>query len=87
LDDDRRKFVRKLELVGDMQLTTTNVLLSYFDDDFLTQSTTRTMDMSLVRAFAMNLGNFRRRVWQVSYTGANPLRLQYLELKLRLGTN
>lgn len=87
LDDNRRKFIRRADLIGDVQSSTTNVSLQYSDDDYVTLSTARTMDMSQVRAFSSNLGNFRRRAWQISYTGSNPLRLQALELKIRLGGN
>lgn len=86
-DDENRKFVRSAELVGDRQSTTTNVSLQYSDDDFNNTSTARTLDMSQPTARAMNLGNFTRRSWQVSYTGSNPLRLESLHLRLRMGTD
>lgn len=86
-DDNRRKFVRKLELLGDVQSSTTNVSLQYSDDDWTTLSTARTLDMSQVNPFAMNLGMFRRRGWQISYSGANPFRSEGIELKIRIGTN
>lgn len=87
IDDDRRKYVKKADLLGDVQATTTNVSLQYSDDDYGTLSTARTMDMSLVRPTTGPMGNFRRRAWQISYTGANALRLGGLELRLRLGSN
>jgi hypothetical protein len=87
LEDGRRKSVQKARLVGDIQSSTTNVSLQYSDDDYVTLSTARTLDMSKPDAFASTLGNFRKRAWQISYAGANPLRLESLELKLRLGTN
>lgn len=86
-DTNVRKFVRRLELIGDVQSTTTNVSLVYYDNDYTTASTARTLDMSLVRPFAMNLGNFRRRAWELSYTGANPLRVEALEMQVRTGIN
>lgn len=84
-DDDRRKFVQRASLIGDIQSSTTNVSLAYSDDDFVTTATARTLDMSKAHAFATGLSNFRRRSWQISYSGANPLRLEALELKLRMG--
>lgn len=86
-DDERRKFVKRAELIGDVQSTTTNVSLQYSDDDYVSLSTARTLDMSLVRPQVTRLGNFRRRAWQIGYAGANALRLEALELKVRLGTN
>jgi hypothetical protein len=87
LDDNRRKFIRKAYLLGDIQSSTTNISLQYSDDDYATLSTARILDMSKINVFADRLGNFKRRAWQISYTGANPLRLEGLELKLRIGTN
>lgn len=85
MDDNRRKFVERVRLVGDKQSTTTNVSLQYSDDDYTTLSTARTFDMSAINPFRSNFGNFRSRAWQISYAGANPLRLQGLELTMRLG--
>lgn len=87
LDDNRRKFVEKLRMIGDKQASTTNVSLQYSDDDYNTLSTARTYDMSTINPYRSNFGNFRSRAWQISYAGANPLRLQALELSFRLGTN
>jgi hypothetical protein len=85
LDTTARKFVRRLDLIGDVQASTCNVSLQYSDDDYVTLSTARTLDMSLARPFCSNLGNFRRRAWQVSFAGNLPLRLEALELKVRMG--
>lgn len=85
LEDNRRKFYRRAEIIGDKQTTTTNVSLQYSDDDWQTLSTARTMDMSLTRTLATTLGNSRRRAWQISYAGANPFRAEALELKFRFG--
>lgn len=84
-DDNKRKFVQKIYLVGDIQSSTTNVSLQYSDDDYVTLSTARILDMSQPNAFTTGISNFRRRAWQISYTGANPLRLEALELKFRMG--
>lgn len=84
-DTSNRKFVRSLELIGDIQASTTPVSLQYSDDDFVTLSTARTLDMADPKPSALNLGNFSRRSWQLSYSGANPLRLEALQLKFRLG--
>ena len=79
------KFVRSLDILGDIQSSTTNVSLQYSNDDWTTLSTARTLDMSLSRVFTMNLGMFRRRSFQISYAGNNPLRIEALELRLKLG--
>jgi len=86
-DTNNRKFVRSMELIGDQQSTTTPVSVSYYDDDYITQSTPRTFDMVDYRPFGTTFGSFRRRAWFISYTGANPLRLEGIQLKFRLGTD
>lgn len=84
-DTTKWKFCKRIDLIGDMQASTTNVSLQYSDDDYVTLSTARTMDMSYPQCFATNLGRFQRRAWQVSYAGNNPLRLEALEVRLRIG--
>ena len=84
-DTMQRKFVKGYEIIGDKQSSTTNVTFQYSDDDFVTLSTARTVDMSATRPFLPQGGNFRRRAHQLSYTGANPLRIEALELTYKLG--
>lgn len=85
LDTNSRKFVHSAELIGDIQSSSTPVSLSYSDNDYISFSTPRILDMQYPRMLAKNLGNFRRRAWRVSYTGPNPFRLEALQLKFRLG--
>ena len=85
LDTMRRKFVKSYELLGDKQATTTNVSFQYSDDDYNTLSTSRTINMSSVRSWVTRGGNFRRRAHQISYSGSNPLRMEGLEMRYRLG--
>lgn len=85
-EDNQRKFVQKVELVGDVQATTTNVSLQYSDDDYVTLSTARILDQSLAHPYTSALGNFRRRGWQLSYTGSNPIRWEALEMTIRKAT-
>lgn len=87
LETNNRKFVRALDLIGDMQSTTTPVSIQYSDDDYQTLSTARTFDMVDYHPYGTNFGNFRRRSWQLSYAGANPLRVEAIQMKYRLGTD
>lgn len=85
LDTIKRKFIYRLDLIGDVQSSTTNVSVQYSDDDYVTTSTARTLDMSLDRPFGYSWGNFRRRSWQTTYTGANPFRCSGIEFDFALG--
>lgn len=84
-DTTRRKFVRRFDIIGDQQSSATLVNLQYSDDDYITLSTARSMDMSYAECFATNLGSFKRRAWQISYAGNNPLRIEAFELRVRMG--
>jgi hypothetical protein len=84
-DDFRRKFCHRATIICDAA-TNDIVQLQYSDDDFQTLSAARSLNMSATpQPYATSLGNFRRRSWQISYTGPQFLRLEALELKLRLG--
>lgn len=85
LDTYQNKFVKSLEVIGDKQASTTTISLQYSDDDYITTSTARSLDMSNPHPMATNLGKFRRRSWQISYTGSGALRLEALEIRYRLG--
>lgn len=84
-DTMKRKFCYEVDLIGDQQSTTTNVDIQYSDDDYVTTSTARTYDMSLTRTFGFAWGNFRRRSWQVGYTGNGPFRVVGLEINFAIG--
>ena len=87
IDTMRRKFVKSYELIGDKQASTTNVDFQYSDDDYNTYSTARVFDMSQTRPLLTRGGSFRRRAHQLSYAGNNPLRIEALEMRYRLGDN
>lgn len=83
-ETNQRKFYREASIIGDIQSSTTNTLLQYSDDDYVTLSTARTLDLSIPHPFCNNLGNSRRRSWQLSYTGTNPWRVEALEFRVRV---
>ena len=82
---NERKFVNRLELIADKSSSTSNVNVSYCDDDNVTFSTARTMDTNATRPFLTQGGNFRRRRYKFSYTGAIPQRWEAFELYFRFG--
>lgn len=84
-DTTNWKYVKDVELLGDQQASTTPVSLTYYDDDYITSSTARTLDQVYTRPIASTLGKFRRRAWQLSYAGANPCAWEALQVKYRLG--
>lgn len=78
----KRKFYNNVEIIGDRQVGTANVIVSYTDDDFVTFSSPRTLDITQVRAFSPSWGNSRRRAWRVNYTGNTAFRALGLEFTI-----
>ena len=52
------------------------------NDDYDTWSSYRDLDLSLEKPALYNLGSFRRRAYEVKYTGLHPLRLSAFEINL-----
>ncbi len=73
-----RKRCRALTLQGDLQ-TGETISLRYSDDDFGNWSTARSVTV-LPRTKTFRLGQFTRRAWEFSYTGAYELRLFDVDL-------
>lgn len=81
LESSRRKFLNKLELGGDVQSTTSIITVEYSDDDYLTWSAPRILDMANSHNFLKQLGSFRRRAFRLIHMANTPMRLEYLELE------
>jgi len=75
-----RKFMSRLELVGDQQNDSTPVDITWSDDDYQTWSTARQVDLSDERAYIKQLGSFRRRAFKFVNTSNSPLRLESIEV-------
>lgn len=73
--DMERDFYNRVELVGDIQTNTAPISISYSDDDYVTFSTPRVLDMSNRRVYSEMWGQSRRRVWRISYVGDTPMRV------------
>lgn len=74
----KRKFYRRVEVVGDKIIGT--LTISHSDDDYQTWSTGRTVDMSLARPVLYQNGSSRRRAWRITSSSNVPIRLQALEV-------
>ena len=80
-----RKFCSQLAVSSDNPGSTTNISISYTDDDYQTYSTARTLDINKYDSKLTGLGSFYERAFKLSYTGANNLKLYSLILDLDLG--
>ncbi len=75
-----RKFMSRLELIGDEQSSSTPVDIQWSDDDYQTWSTARQVDLANERAYIKQLGSFRRRAFKFTNTSATPMRLEAFEV-------
>ena len=85
--ESQRKFMHELQIIGDTQAATDNISVQYSDDDYQTFSTARTIDMGQTLKQLNRLGLFRERVFKLSYSGTNQIRLESLEGDLTVGRN
>lgn len=80
--DMERDFYNRVEVVGDRQLTSAILNISYSDDDYNTFSVPRPLDMANPRVYSEMWGQSRRRVWRLSYIGNTPMRIYGLEFTI-----
>ena len=85
MDKERRKFLSKLAIIGDISTSSSTFNVSWSDDDYVTFSTARTLDISNNRNYLTNCGSFRRRAFKLTNSSAYPVRLEALELEVSEG--
>ena len=78
-----RKFYRRAEIVGDKVSGTLQI--SHSNNDYVTWSTPRSVDLSVERPILYQLGADRRRAWKFSNTDPIPLRLAACEMEFEIG--
>lgn len=76
--DSETKTIGELAVIGDK--ISGNVLMRYSDDDYETWSKYRPIDMSLKKPRIRRLGSFRRRSFEIRYTGDTRLRIAGLDI-------
>lgn len=83
----RRKFLTRLTIVGDQTASSTDLSISWTDDDYLTISSPRTVDLSDENQYLTNCGQFRRRAFFLSNTSNQFVRLEALEMQIKEGSH
>ena len=81
----KRKFISRLEVVGDKVGTTLNI--RHTDDDYNTWSEYRTVNLKADRSILYQNGSFRRRAYEFFNTDNVPLRLQTCEMDIEPGSS
>jgi hypothetical protein len=83
---NKRKFYEYLDIVGDVETTTSPLTISYTDDDYQTYKTAGTVDLSSQIRRLSRLGASRRRGWVLTHSAATPMRIERAEGRLKVGT-
>lgn len=79
----KRKFIGRLEIVGDKIGATLRI--RHTDDDYNNWSQYRNVDLNAIRSVLYQNGNFRRRAYEFFCTDNQPIRLQACEMDLDPG--
>lgn len=74
----RRKYLQRLEVVGD-QAGMRQAFLRWSDDDYQTFSSQRQIDLGKKRPMTEDLGTFRKRAFHLSYNAPTAFRVKALE--------
>ena len=76
------KSMQSIHIICDQVGTNTTMQLRWSDDDYRTWSDWRTINFN-PRAYFVNLGSFRRRAFNLKYTGGIPFRCEAIEFDVR----
>ena len=76
----KRKFYRRVEVVGDK--TPATLSIRHSDDDYQTWSTNRIVNLLDSRPILYQNGSARRRAWEVFSDSLQPIRIESLELDI-----
>lgn len=87
--NNKRKKLARLALIGNINPSSVvnTIDVSYTDNDFLTYSATKSIDLTKTHQFLNNLGMFRRRSFLLANSSAQSVRLEAIELDYIQGIN
>jgi len=81
----KNKFHRNLTVIGDTFTSAGTISIKHSEDDYVTWSTYRTVDMTQKKPVIWQLGYFKRRAFDVWSTTNLPIRLEALESEVEGG--
>lgn len=82
----RNKFFDSMSVIADQESSTSDLSILYSDDDYQTFSIWGTVDLSTSDPIARRLGKSRRRGWAFAHSAATPMRIEAIELNVRIGS-
>ena len=82
---NKKKFYSYLDIVGDVETTSSTLTISKSDDDFQTYDVLGTVDLSSQQRRITRLGAARQRSWVFTHAANTPMRLQRAEGEMEVG--
>ncbi len=82
----KRKFYSSAEVVGDKSPVTSTMTILFSDDDFQSETTAGTVDLSASRPILRRLGSGFRRSWAATHATDCAMRVEALEVGVEVGT-
>jgi hypothetical protein len=82
-----RKTFSELDVIGDLEETSSTLTISYTDDDYQTFKIAGTVDMSSSIRRVRRMGMSRKRAFSLSHSDASQFRIEALELSVEAGTS
>lgn len=83
---NRMKQFKRLDVIADVQ-GSSSLGVSVFDDDYVTESTLPTLDLSTQQHWLTGLGAARRRAWQFTHASNTPCRIEAIEIEYEVGNS
>jgi hypothetical protein len=84
-DTQHIKLCKRIELYGDIYISSCPVFIKYSDDNYKNFSIARQVDMQY-RSMLTSLGSYRRRAWRFEHSSNTPLRIEGFEEEFQEGT-
>jgi len=83
---NKQKFYAYIDIVGDVESTSSPLTISVSDDDYQNYNVLGTVDLSSQSRRLSRLGSARRRAWVMTHSAATPMRLERGEGEMRIGS-
>ena len=80
-----RKSMKRLSILGDRPASDANILVQWSDDDYRTYSTGVSTNLNQDLPSVYRLGNFRQRIFKLTFTANQLFRIQELEVDINKG--
>lgn len=82
-----RKTMKRFSIIGDRPNNDSNISVQWSDNDYQSFNTGKTINLNQDLPSTYQLGNFRQRIFKLTYTDNYPLRVQEIEVDINKGTS